>query len=518
MVDQHARQHPLARHALLERRAFLQGVAAMAAAGSAGTLLGACSSSDASRPLAGGAAATTTSTTLVPVVYTDDQPYWMQGNYAPVSEETEAFDLEVTGSLPAALTGLYVRNGSNPAGEASSHWFLGDGMVHGVRLDGGKASWYRNRYVQTPLYTNRQGFLGGGPPGGAGNQSNVSVFAHGDKLLSSGEVGFPYELAPADLATVGVHDFGGALKTAMTAHPKIDPETGRMHFFGYGFTPPFLTYHVAEADGTLVSSEEVAVPGSTMIHDFAVTDRHVVFWDLPVIFDLDIALAAINGGTGGGFPFRWDESYGARVGVMPLGGPTSAIRWVDIEPCYVFHGVNAHASGDDVVIDVCRLPSMFRAEPDRRPNAIHRWTVGTGGDALTFADEVLSDEQMDLPAIDRRRMGRAHENTWFLHVEQTNDGFGDFTGISRRDTRTGAMDRYDAGDRIRMNEGTFVPDGDGAGDGEGWLLAYGWDRARGASDLMVFEALDMAKGPIAQVHLPVRVPYGFHGWWLPDAV
>ncbi len=80
------------------------------------------------------------------------------------------------------------------------------------------------------------------------------------------------------------------------------------------------------------------------------------------------------------------------------------------------------------------------------------------------------------------------------------------------------MDRYAPGDRIRMNEGTFVPDGDGAGDGEGWLLAYGWDRARGASDLMVFEALDMAKGPIAQVHLPVRVPYGFHGWWLPDAV
>ena len=229
---------------------------------------------------------------------------------------------------------------------------------------------------------------------------------------------------------------------------------------------------------------------------------------------LDIALAAINGGTGGGFPFRWDESYGARIGVMPLGGPTSAIRWVDIDPCYIFHGVNAHARGDDVVIDVCQLPSMFTEKPDRRPNAVHRYTVGTGGADLTVRDEILSDEQMDLPAIDRRRTGRPHENAWYLQVEQTNDGFGDFTGITRRDSKTGATDRFEAGERYRMNEGTFVADGEG--DGEGWLLAYGWDRARGASDLMVFEALDMAKGPIAQVHLPVRVPYGFHGWWLPD--
>lgn len=197
---------------------------------------------------------------------------------------------------------------------------------------------------------------------------------------------------------------------------------------------------------------------------------------------------------------------------MPLAGPTSAIRWVEIEPCYVFHGVNAFRDVDDVVIDVCRLPSMFSAEPEKRPNAIHRWTVGTAGEQLTFRDERLSDEQMDLPALDRRRVGRAHDNAWYLHFESI-DGVDEFTGISRRETRSGAMDRYEPGKRIRMNEGTVVPDG--KGDGEGWLLAYGWDRARGASDLMVFEALDMARGPVATVHLPVRVPYGFHGWWLP---
>ena len=444
----------------------------------------------------------------------------MQGNYGPVSEETEAVDLEVTGSLPAALTGLYVRNGSNPAGAASPHWFLGDGMVHGVRLERGKAVWYRNRYVRTPMYTDRTDFLGNGAPGGEANQSNVSVFTHAGRLLSSGEVGFPYELDPTDLSTKGVHDFGGALHTAMTAHPKIDPVTAKMHFFGYGFVPPYLTYHVADPDGTLIYSAEVDVPGPTMIHDFAITETDAIFWDLPVVFDLEVALAAVDADKSGdkaqAFPFRWDPSYGARIGIMPLAGPTSAIRWVDIDPCYVFHGANAHRIGDEVMIDVCRLPSMFSTEPDDRPNAIHRWTVNTGGAQLTFGDEVLSDEQMDLPSLDLRQVGRANKQTWFLHVDTPADGGpGEFSGISRRDTRSGAMDRYEPGERIRMNEGTFVPDG--TAEGEGWLLAYGWDRARGASDLMVFDAMAMAKGPVAAVHLPARVPYGFHGCWVADA-
>jgi carotenoid cleavage dioxygenase len=109
----------------------------------------------------------------------------MQAGFAPTALEVEAFDLEVTGSLPPELDGLYVRIGSNPAGEASPHWFLGDGMVHGVVLAGGQALWYCNRYVDTPLYHSGRGVLGtGGAPGGENNQANVSVFHHGDTLLA----------------------------------------------------------------------------------------------------------------------------------------------------------------------------------------------------------------------------------------------------------------------------------------------------------------------------------------------
>jgi hypothetical protein len=182
--------------------------------------------------------------------------WWLEENFAPVFKETQAVDLEVKGAIPSALAGLYVRNGSNPQSGDSSHWFFGDGMLHAVRLESGKATSYRNRYVHTALYDAKAGF-GDGPPGGASNQANVSAIWHGGKLLTSGEVGLPYEMSPTDLSTVGAYDFGGKLTTAFTAHPKIDPATGQLHFFGYGFTPPYLTYHVAAADGTLLQSMEV---------------------------------------------------------------------------------------------------------------------------------------------------------------------------------------------------------------------------------------------------------------------
>lgn len=512
--------HPLAQHALVERRTFIRGaVASTLAVGGASALLAACGSAGGGGGTTSGESAGGTSSTLPPEPLDPDQPWWMQGGFAPVHEEVEAFDLEVTGSLPPELDGLYVRNGSNPGNGTSPHWFLGDGMVHGVALGGAGALWYRNRYVDTPLYRSGEGVLGtGGAPGGANNQSNVSVFHHGGRLLTSGEIGLPYELSTDDLSTIGPYDYAGRLTTAMTAHPKVDPDTGQLHLFGYGFTPPYLTYHVVDPDGTLVTSQEVAVAGPTMVHDFAITDQHAVFWELPVVFDLDAAVAAVSGETDGessGFGFRWDPDYGARIGIMPLGGPTSEIRWVEIDPCFVFHGVNASTDGDDVVLDVCRMPSAFSEGGDLPASHPHRWRVDTSGEQLAFSEEVLEDRPMDLPSLDRRFTGRPNDQAWFLLSGPDGDFPVEFLGLARRDGRTGELDVYDPGPGERVNECTFVPAGDDAGEGEGWMLAYAWDRARDASDLVVLDALDLAAGPVARVHLPARVPYGFHGTWVP---
>jgi carotenoid cleavage dioxygenase len=202
---------------------------------------------------------------------------YLQDTFAPVHEELTAFDLEVTCAIPDHLDGRYLRIGPNPATDPGEgyHWFLGEGMVHGVRLENGSATMYHNRFVDTTLYQARAGF-GEGAPGGAANQSNVSAIWHGGRLLTSGEVGLPYELDPTNVGTIGPYDFGGRLTSAFTAHPKIDPVTGRMHSFGYGFVPPYLTYHVIEPDGTMSYTEQLELPNSVMMHDFAITEHHAV--------------------------------------------------------------------------------------------------------------------------------------------------------------------------------------------------------------------------------------------------
>jgi carotenoid cleavage dioxygenase len=444
------------------------------------------------------------------------RPWWLQGGFAPVTEEIEAVDLAVTGALPPELTGLYVRNGSNPRTGTSPHWFLGDGMVHGIRLERGRARSYRNRYVRTPLYEASAGFAEG-VPGGTNTQSNVSAIRFGDRLLTSGEIGLPYELRPDDLGTVGPFDFGGRLTTSMTAHPKVDPVTGRLHFFGYGFVPPFLTYHVAEPDGTLVHSTEVPVPGPTMIHDFAITGSDAVFWDLPVVFDLQAALAMVEGGDTGAFPFRWEPAYGARVGVLPLGGDGTQVRWSDLpEPCYVFHGVNAFRRGDDVVVDVCRLSSMFDAGQTLGGElSLRRWTVPAAGGAA--AEDVLVEAGADpgeLPSRDPRRVGREHRFGYLVQSRPA-EGTVDLGGVIKHDFSTGARTAWDPGPTRHGGEWLFVPGDRGDADDEGWLLGYVHDEATGVTDFVVLDATDVDAGPVASVALPQRVPYGFHAAFLP---
>jgi carotenoid cleavage dioxygenase-like enzyme len=306
----------------------------------------------------------------------------------------------------------------------------------------------------------------------------------------------------------------------MTAHPKTDPATGLLHFFGYGFTPPFLTYHVADPEGTLLHSTVVPVPRSTMIHDFAITEGHVVFWDLPVVFDLDAAVAYIDDPASGDFPYRWEPSAGARVGVIPLGGDGATVRWSTLdEPCYVFHGVNAFEQGGHVVLDVCRLSSMFDPNADDALGGeltLRRWTVPLGGGRVR--DDVLveaGDEPGELPSRDPRRIGREHRHGYLAQTRPA-EGTVDLGGVIKHDFRTGARTSWDPGPTRHGGEWLFVPGvDDEPEDDAGWLLGYVTDEADSSSALVVLDATDVAAGPVATVALPQRVPYGFHATWMP---
>ncbi|MCT9003606.1 carotenoid oxygenase family protein [Streptomyces rhizosphaerihabitans] len=426
----------------------------------------------------------------------------LAGNYAPVGEELTAYDLPVTGRIPAELAGWYLRNGPNPADAASGHWFFGDGMIHGVRLEGGRAVSYRNRWVRTRSFTDgARAYDDQGHRDLTVGPANTHVIRHAGRTLALVETALPYELA-RDLDTVGAYDFGGKLSTAMTAHPKVCPVTGELHFFGYGtLEAPYLTYHRADASGELMITRPVEVPGPTMMHDFNLTAEHVVFMDLPVVFDLDLAMA-------GTMPYHWDDAYGARLGVLRRNDPYGEVRWFGIDPCYVFHPLNAYDALDGtIVLHVMRYPELWRRTGDvidRRQEAVlWKWTIdpATG----TVHEEQCDDRPGEFPRVDDRLTGL---DAAYGHVTCG-------SSLVRYELGSGAATAHDFGPRRTPGEAAFAPAGDAAG-GPGWLMTYVYDAGADRSDLVILDAGDLAAGPVATIHLPARVPYGFHGNWLAD--
>lgn len=438
-------------------------------------------------------------------------PFWMQGNFAPVTREVTATGLPVEGAIPPELCGLYVRNGANPRREPSGHWFLGDGMVHGVSLRGGKAEWYRNRWVRTPIFNGQPRTLLS-PFDIRYSLANTNVIAHAGRIMALVENALPIELN-RDLDTGAFNDYGGALKTPFTAHPKICPATGEIHFFGYRVLPPFVTYHVASASGALLRSMEIPVKGATMVHDFALTSGHVIFMDLPVVFDLETAM------KGGSMPFCWSEKYGARLGILPRGADVKRLRWVEVEPCYVYHVANAFETADgSIVMDVARYDEHWRGGPSAHAYTfdtaiLTRWTVKPG--AAKAEEQQLDDRTIEFPKIDDRRTGRPH-TTIFALATHGALASGVFTELLKYDLRSGRVEANAFGGSGVPSEFTMAAAGpDGAGD-EGWLIGFVYDRARDASDFVIFDAQSMTGDPLARIRLPGRVPQGFHGNWIPD--
>jgi carotenoid cleavage dioxygenase len=248
-----------------------------------------------------------------------------------------------------------------------------------------------------------------------------------------------------------------------------------------------------------------------MTHDFAITDRDAVFWLGPVVFGAEPTNPYPE------IPFHWDPAGPCRIGVMPLDGAGDAIRWVDVPPCYVFHGMAAHRDGDDVVLLVHRLDEAFGPEGDLVPSYLTEWRIGTGGRSLTFAERRVSDRTMDLPAHDRRHTGREVRHAWTVTTTPPDAEHGfELAGICHVDLREGRERVWDPGPDVRGGEPFFVP-AEGGGEGEGWVLTYVWDRTTDRSALAVFDAQAVVDGPVGRVELPVRVPFGFHGLWVGES-
>lgn len=443
----------------------------------------------------------------------DSVPVHLRGNGRPVTEERTIDDLVVHGSIPAELDGRYLRNGANPLTGTSSHPFFGDGMIHGIRLCDGRAAWYRNRYVHTPFIDDPSVDIldPAVMTDMTASKANTHVVGHAGKILALEEGHFPYVL-DADLTTVGPLDFGGALTGSFTAHPKICPETGELLAFGYGVLEPYLRYLRVSADGRLVQTEEITVGGPTMMHDFNVTRNRVVFMDLPAVFDLERALL-------GEMPIGWDDDYPARLGVMPRTGTDADVRWFDIDPCYVFHPMNAYEDGDRVVIDVARMSHVWRdSMMDFPPAELWRWTLdlATG----TATEQQLDDAPAEFPRVPDARVGLPHRYGYMLAIPDDpsfDDPLSQTGTVYKYDLQTGDRQQIVLGQGRIPGESVFVPAEGASAEDDGYLMTYVYEAETDSSSFVIHDAATMDPSPIARVELP-RIPFGFHGSWVPTEV
>ncbi|MGZ4691106.1 MAG: carotenoid oxygenase family protein [Acidimicrobiia bacterium] len=439
----------------------------------------------------------------------------------PVDDELDTMDLPVQGEIPAALDGSYVRNGPNAQYPRPAGWkypYDGDGMLHIVTMAQSRAR-YRNRWVLTKgLVAERQvghallpGTFDSGTGNGtaAKNWSNTNVISHAGRILSLWEGGAPYELTWR-FGTVGEHTFDGGLPGAMCAHPKIDPVWDELCWFRYSAEPPYLVYGVVSPRGQISRTTPVDIPRPVLMHDFAVTDQHVVFFDSPAVLDPSAAAT-------GAPVVRWEPEHGTRIGVMSRDVEHDRVRWFPVENRFVMHVMNAYTDGDAIVVDYVHRPSFeldTAAGIEQMPR-LHRCVIELGRGVVS--DEMLDSTPVDLPRIDDRRAGLRYRYGYLAGVTHSDgrpSGVG-FDTLLRYDLGTNAVVHHRFKDGVLVGEPQFVPRPGSLTEGDGWVLALTYDVVHDSSELAIIDAEDFAARPVATVQLPRRVPAGLHGTWLP---
>ncbi len=446
---------------------------------------------------------------------------YLSGNYAPVAEEVTATDLAVIGELPAELNGRYLRNGPNPASDVdptTHHWFMGDGMVHGIRLGEGKAQWYRNRYVGSASVARAKGTADIPGPNWSGfdvgPNTNVGGFAGTTwAMIEAG--GTPVELT-YELESVARNDFYGTLPGAFTAHPKFDPTTGEMHAMTYAWAQwmDHVQYVVVGSDGRVNKTVDVPLPGMTMMHDMALTENFAVIFDQPVTVDIELAMA-------GRFPFRWDPDYGNRVGLLPRSSQSADdITWIDVPLGYSFHPMNSFDRPDGVtVVDLCVFDKMFDEDilgPFENLPRLERWELNP---SLGTANVSVVDETPNEFPRARGSLSTKPYRYGYCVGVSNEPGHG-WTTV-KHDLDTGRRTVFDHGPGRAAGEAVFVarPGSDETAEAEddGWLLTFVHDQNNGSAEFVVMDAQDLDRGYVAQVPLPQRIPFGFHGNWVSDS-
>ncbi|CAA0808904.1 Carotenoid 9-10(9-10)-cleavage dioxygenase 1 [Striga hermonthica] len=486
--------------------------------------------------------------------------HYLSGNFAPVDETSPLADLPVIGHLPECLNGEFVRVGPNPkfAPVAGYHWFDGDGMIHGMRIKDGKAT-YVSRYVKTSRLKQEEYFGGskfmkiGDLKGVFGlvtvymqmlrykfnilddsygyGTANTALVYHNGNLLALSEGDKPYAikvLEDGDLQTIGLLDYDKRLSHSFTAHPKVDPVTGEMFTFGYSHTPPYVTYRVISKDGVMQDPVPITIAAPIMMHDFAITENYAIFMDLPLYFRPKEMVKEKK------LAFSFDRTKKARFGILPRYAKNELlIRWFELPNCFIFHNANAWEEGDEVVLITCRLQNpdldqingSVEGKLEHFTNELYEMRFNLKNGLAT--QKRLSVSAVDFPRVNESYTGRKQRYVYGTILDE----IAKVTGIIKFDLHEkpeiekeklkvggNVSGIFDLGPGRFGSEAIFVPrqPGTTSEEDDGYLIFFAHDEKTGKSAVNVIDAKTMSPEPVAVVELPKRVPYGFHAFFVTE--
>ena len=440
-----------------------------------------------------------------------DHPF-LTGIHTPMTQELVITDLPVTGAIPAALDGRYLRIGPNPVkpDPAGYHWFVGDGMVHGLRISEGRALWYKNRWIRSTPVAAALGEAPAPGPRHSFDTVNTNVMGIGERTFALVEAGsYPVELTD-DLEGQAYNPFDGTLHGSFTAHPHLDPLTGENHAICYEGTDPGMIRHVViDRHGKVTRELPIPVRHGPMIHDCAITARYAIILDLPVTF----SMKALLGGQR--FPYRWNPEHQARVGLLPREGSAEDVIWCDVPAAFAFHVANAYDAADgSVVLDLCVYDRMFaeaHGGPDARSRGLERWTIDPATRAIIV--RTIDAAPQEFPRPDERFFGQPYRYAYTMALPEGEWAVG-ATKLYKHDLEAGTREVHDFGEGCYPGEFVFVPRSEDAPEGDGWMVGLVIDLPHETTDLVILDATRFGEPPVATIRIPHRVPPGFHGNWV----
>lgn len=472
----------------------------------------------------------------------NDNPF-LQGPFRPTARQwtSDYGDLEVIGEIPRDLNGIFVRNSHTQVHEPLGiyHPFDGDGMLASVQFDNGRAR-FRNRFIQTTGFLAEQaagkslwpGLLdpamatrrGWGAIGAMKDNSGTDVIGHAGRLLTCmGQGSEAWRLDPETLETLGADpDWSRLVRDGVGPHFKVDSATGEMMFFNFPEQPPYMNYGVVDRNNCLVHFTPIELPGARWPHDLGITKNYSILHDLPLFFDPE-------GLKRGEHKLEFDRGLPARFGIIPRFGTNKDVRWFEGTSCYILHLSNCYEDGDEVVMDGCIMPDykkipvgqsgsgrqavyeMIRANLDKHNNKtlMHRWRFNLKTGATR--EEYIDDEVSEFPVVSNDFAGRPYRYSYnVLYVP----GNWLFAGLKKYDLQAGAQQRHEYGEGRYGSEPQMARRSGAIDEDDGYVLSMVADMNKNRSELLILNAKEIDRGPLATVILPERLSVGTHACWV----